>query len=182
MYSNKNRNIKSGMSPWCLLLGLLSWCPIFQQLIWRSCMSQFLWVQWKPSANHHSDVIMSTMASQLTTTKIFRSIVYSGANQRNIKAPRHWPLWGELTCDRWIPQRKGQQRGTCFHLLTSSCKTQTWNVSSHSLVVCSACITIFFFVDSYYMGSMHSEKYKFIDLWWVYEWGECLAYIQPMHK
>ena len=39
-----------------------------------------------------------------------------------------------------------------------------------------------FFVDSYYMGSMHSEKYKFIDLWWVYEWGECLAYIQPMHK
>ena len=24
----------------------------------------------------------------------------------NIKAPRHWPLWGEFTGDRWIPRRK----------------------------------------------------------------------------
>ena len=29
------------------------------------------------------------------------------ANQRNIEAPRHWPLWGEFTGDRWIPRRKG---------------------------------------------------------------------------
>ena len=26
----------------------------------------------------------------------------------NIKAPRHWPLWGEFTGDRWIPRTKGQ--------------------------------------------------------------------------
>ena len=25
----------------------------------------------------------------------------------NIKAQRHWPLWGELTGDRWIPRTKG---------------------------------------------------------------------------
>ena len=23
--------------------------------------------------------------------------------EENIKAPRHWPLWGEFTGDRWIP-------------------------------------------------------------------------------
>ena len=28
--------------------------------------------------------------------------------KENIKAPRHWPLWGEFTSDRWIPRTKGQ--------------------------------------------------------------------------
>ena len=40
--------------------------------------------------------------------------------KENIKAPRHWPLWGEFTGDRWIPRTKGQLRGKCFHLMTSS--------------------------------------------------------------
>ena len=40
--------------------------------------------------------------------------------KENIKAPRHWPLCGELTGDRWIPRTKGQLRGKCFHLMTSS--------------------------------------------------------------
>ena len=51
----------------------------------------------------------------------------------NIKAPRHWLLWGEFTADRWIPLTKGQWRGKCFHLMTSSCmvrkswdKVMTW--------------------------------------------------------
>ena len=41
--------------------------------------------------------------------------------KENIKAPRHWPLCGEFTGDRWIPRTNGQQRGKCFHLMTSSC-------------------------------------------------------------
>ena len=28
--------------------------------------------------------------------------------KENIKAPRHWPLYGEFTGDRWIPRTKGQ--------------------------------------------------------------------------
>ena len=28
--------------------------------------------------------------------------------KENIKAPRHWPLWGEFTGDRWIPRTKDQ--------------------------------------------------------------------------
>ena len=28
--------------------------------------------------------------------------------KENIRAPRHWPLWGEFTGDQWIPRTKGQ--------------------------------------------------------------------------
>ena len=28
--------------------------------------------------------------------------------EKNIKAPRHWPLCGEFTGDRWITRKKGQ--------------------------------------------------------------------------
>ena len=31
--------------------------------------------------------------------------------KENIKAPLHWPLWGEFTGDRWIPRTKDQWRG-----------------------------------------------------------------------
>ena len=41
--------------------------------------------------------------------------------KENIKAPRHWPLWGEFTGHRWIPRTKDQYRGKCPHLMTSSC-------------------------------------------------------------
>ena len=41
--------------------------------------------------------------------------------KENIKAPRHWPLWGEFTGERWIPRTNGQLRGKCFHLMMSSC-------------------------------------------------------------
>ena len=40
--------------------------------------------------------------------------------KENTKAPRHWPLCGEFTGDRWIPRMKGQWRVKCFHLMTSS--------------------------------------------------------------
>ena len=39
----------------------------------------------------------------------------------NIKAPRHWPLCGEITGDQWIPRTNGQYRRKSFYLMTSSC-------------------------------------------------------------
>ena len=41
-------------------------------------------------------------------------------HNENITATRHWPLWGESTGNRWIPRTKGQWRGKCFYLMTSS--------------------------------------------------------------
>ena len=49
---------------------------------------------------HYSGVIMSSMASQITSVTIVYSTIYSGTDQRNIKAPRRWPLCGEFTSDR----------------------------------------------------------------------------------
>ena len=49
---------------------------------------------------HFSDVIMSATTSQITGFSIVCSTVCWGADQRNIKAPRQWPLWGESTGDR----------------------------------------------------------------------------------
>ena len=40
-------------------------------------------------SSHNNDVTMSTIASQITSLAIVYSIVYSGIDQRNIKAPRH---------------------------------------------------------------------------------------------
>ena len=48
---------------------------------------------------HYSDVTMGVMTSQITTLT---------QTKENIKAPRHWPLCGEYTGDRWIPGTKGQ--------------------------------------------------------------------------
>ena len=53
---------------------------------------------WEPSmfvnivlrCKHYGYVIMGAMASLNTRLAIVYSIVYSGADQRNIKAPRHW--------------------------------------------------------------------------------------------
>ena len=59
---------------------------------------------------HYRDVILGTMASQITSLTIVYSIVNSGADQRSIKAPRHWPLCGEFTGAQWIPRTNGQLR------------------------------------------------------------------------
>ena len=53
---------------------------------------------------------MGTMASQISLTIVY-STVYGAQINDNIKAPGHWPLWGEFTGDRWIPHTKGQLHG-----------------------------------------------------------------------
>ena len=58
---------------------------------------------------------MKSPASRMFTQPFIQTQI-----KENIKAPRHWPLCGEFTGDRWIPRTKGQLRGKCFHLMTSS--------------------------------------------------------------
>ena len=48
--------------------------------------------------------------------------------KENMKFPRHWLLCGEFTGDLWIPRTKGQYRGKCFHLMTSSWFPATINL------------------------------------------------------
>ena len=74
----------------------------------------------KPPDLHYGDVIMGPIASQNTSLMIVYSTVYSDANQRNHQSSASLAFVREFTADRWIPRTKGQLRGKCFHLMTSS--------------------------------------------------------------
>ena len=56
---------------------------------------------------------------KLTALRLFAQPFVQMQIKENTKASRHWPLCGEFTGDRWIPRTNGQQRGKCFHLVTS---------------------------------------------------------------
>ena len=71
-------------------------------------------------ASHYIDVIMTTMASQITSLTVVYSTVYSDADQRKHQSSASLAfVWG-IHRDRWIPRTKDQLRGNCFHLMTSS--------------------------------------------------------------
>ena len=66
------------------------------------------------------DVIMTTIASQITSLTVVYSTVYSDADQRKHQNSASLAfVWG-IHRDRWLPRTKDQLRGTCFYLMTSS--------------------------------------------------------------
>ena len=70
---------------------------------------------------HYDDVRMGAIASQITSLAIVYSAFYSGVDQRKHQSSASLAfVWG-IHRDRWIPRTKGQLRGKCFHLMTSSC-------------------------------------------------------------
>ena len=80
--------------------------------------------QCKPTSRYN-DVIMTTMASQITNLTVVYSTVYSDADKRKHQSSASLAfVWG-IHRDRWIPRTKGQLRGKCFHLMTSSCLVET---------------------------------------------------------
>ena len=42
------------------------------------------------------------------TSRLFAQSFVQARSKENIKAPRHWPLWGEAAGERCIPLTKGQ--------------------------------------------------------------------------
>ena len=69
---------------------------------------------------YYIDVIMTAMASQVTTLMVVYSTLYPDADQRKHQSSASLSfVWG-IHRDRWIPRTKGQLRGKCFHLMTSS--------------------------------------------------------------
>ena len=63
---------------------------------------------------HYTDVIMTTMASQITSLTVVYSTVYSDADQRKHQRSASLAFVRGIHRDRW----------KCFHLMTSSCE---WN-------------------------------------------------------
>ena len=69
---------------------------------------------------HYDDVIMTTIASQITSLTGIYSTVYSDADQRKYQSTASLTFVCGIHRDRWIPRTKGQLRGKCFHFMTSS--------------------------------------------------------------
>ena len=66
---------------------------------------------WKIRAQrrqHYNDVIMSEMASQITSLMIVYSTVYSDADQRKHQSSASLAFVREFTGDQWIPRTNGQ--------------------------------------------------------------------------
>ena len=86
---------------------------------------------------HCDDVIMTTIASQIPNLAVVYSTVYSDANQRKHQSSASLAFVRGIHRDRWIPRTKGQLRGKCFHLMTSSwivfSSTAIWVVSNYHL-------------------------------------------------
>ena len=57
---------------------------------------------------HYGYVIMGAIVFQISSLTIVYSTVIQTQIKENIKAPRHRPLRGEFTGDRWIPRINGQ--------------------------------------------------------------------------
>ena len=70
----------------------------------------FQWNSYCSSNNnfYYSDVIMGSIASQITSLTIVYSIVYSDTDERKHQSSASLALWGEFTGGRWIPSTKGQ--------------------------------------------------------------------------
>ena len=105
-WSLKNRDLK--VQKFCLFL---CFAVALHLKIWSRHISRL----------HYSDVIMTTIASLITSLAVVYSAVYSDADQRKHQSSASLAfVWG-IHRDRWIPRTKGQLRGKCFHLMTSSC-------------------------------------------------------------
>ena len=72
------------------------------------------------SLSHYNDVIISEMASQITSISIVCSTVCSFADQGKPQSPASLAFVRGSTGDRWFPLTKGQWRGKCFQSMLSS--------------------------------------------------------------
>ena len=65
---------------------------------------------WYQTIPHHIETLRVAVTLQYTqwclkspASRLFAQPFVQAPIRENIKAPRHWPLWGEFTSDRWIP-------------------------------------------------------------------------------
>ena len=80
---------------------------------WRSLLGLLYSLQWRHNGR---DSVWNHQPHDCLLNRLLRR-----RSKKTSNFPRHWPLCGEFTEDRWIRRTNGQLRGKCFHLMTSSC-------------------------------------------------------------
>ena len=103
------------------LVQVMAWGHQVTRHYLNQCQARTLLRYGGTKPQHYIDVIMTViMASQITSLTVVYSTVYSDADQRKHQSSASLAfVWG-IHRDRWIPHTKGQLRGKCFHLMTSS--------------------------------------------------------------
>ena len=122
-------------------------------------------------------------------------LLYSDADQRKHQSSASLAFVRGIHRDRWIPRTKGQLRGKCFHLMTSSCIEIFWhldtraNISFLSFVNCVFIhgTIIFYFLELYfthwigYLATLRYEVCNYLFVSWTkvhdafYIFPECLV-------
>ena len=63
---------------------------------------------WLKKNIHYDDVMMGTVRLKSPASPLFTQPLIQVQIKENNTAPRHWPLCGEFTGDRWMPRTNGQ--------------------------------------------------------------------------
>ena len=114
---HSNQDIRQGCFVLCAQLVVPVVFGAVQEILFAPFVGSSFWQIY---SKHYYDVIMTTMASQVTSPMVVYSTVYSDADQRKHQSSASLAfVWG-IHWDRWIPRTNGQLRGKCFHLMTSS--------------------------------------------------------------
>ena len=103
---------------------------------------------------------MTTVAFQITSRTIVYSIVYSGADQRKHQSSASLAFVRRIHRGRWIPRTKGQLRGKCFHLMTSSCNARHGVLDSGDLITSNHGLST---LDVQWVAQISSESRFWLD-------------------
>ena len=84
-------------------------CPVTRG--WRPGLQGFLLWRAPPARAAVNTTVTSQWARwrlKSPTSRLFTQAFIQAQMKESIEVPRHWPLWGEFTNDRWIPRTKDQ--------------------------------------------------------------------------
>ena len=104
----------------------------FKQISKASLWNDFPIIRWF----HYNDVIMTTMASQITSLTVVYSTVYSVADQRKHQSSASLAfVWG-IHRDRWIPRTKRPvtRKKFLFDDVIMWIKTNGWLISDYYFI------------------------------------------------
>ena len=98
----------------------------------------------------------------------------------NIKAPRHWPLWGEFTGDKWPVTRKMFPFDDVIIRIIIPNNHSIWRAVIIVLPCAASCYYVFLKVGVYKEVSM---GFPLVMIWFIFKTNHCRFYsiIQHAH-
>ena len=90
--------------------------------------------RWHTHVYHYSDVTMGQWRLKSPASQSLTQWFVQAQIKENIKAPRHWPLCGEFTGDRWIPRSDAENASIWWRHHVDCHIINIWDIDSVSYV------------------------------------------------